>query len=84
MGVLTDLKACGVQDIRITCIDNLYGFTDTVRTVFPQSFIQSRMVYQIRNFCKQVVYEDKKEFTADMKISIMRLIKRLQPLNLTI
>ena len=37
MGVLTDLKVRGVQDILITCIDNLNGFTDTIRTVFPQS-----------------------------------------------
>lgn len=30
MGVLTDLKARGVQDILITCTDNLNGFTDTI------------------------------------------------------
>ena len=55
IGVLTDLKARGVQDILITYADNLNGFTDTIRTVFP------------RNSCKYVVYKDKKEFTADMK-----------------
>ena len=37
IGVLTDLKARGVQDILITYADNLNGFTDTIRTVFPQS-----------------------------------------------
>ena len=42
MGVLTDLKARGVQDILITCTDNLNGFTDTIRTVFPQSIIWKR------------------------------------------
>ena len=42
MGVLTDLKARGVQDILITCTDNLNGFTDTIRTVFPQSFVCHR------------------------------------------
>ena len=75
MGVLTDLKARGVQDILITCTDNLNGFTDTIRTVFPQASTQICVVHQIRNSCKYVVYKDKKEFTADMKISIMRLIK---------
>lgn len=34
MGILTDLKARGVQDILITYTDNLNGFTDTIRTVF--------------------------------------------------
>nr|WP_302024702.1 transposase [uncultured Prevotella sp.] len=37
IGVLTDLKARGVQDILITCTNNLNGFTDTIRTIFPQS-----------------------------------------------
>ena len=67
MGVLTDLKARGVQDILITCTDNLNGFTDTIRTVFPLSSTQICVVHQIRNSCKYVVYKDKKEFTADMK-----------------
>ena len=67
IGVLPDLKARGVQDILITCTDNLNGFTDTIRTVFPQSSTQICVVHQIRNSCKYVVYKDKKEFTADMK-----------------
>ena len=67
MGVLTDLKARGVQDILITCTDNLNGFTDTIRTVSPKSSTQICVVHQIRNSCKYVVYKDKKEFTADMK-----------------
>ena len=67
MGVLTDLKARGVQDILITCTDNLNGVTDAIRSVFPQSYTQICVVHQIRNSCKYVVYKDKKEFTADMK-----------------
>ena len=67
MGVLTDVEVRGVQDILITCIDNLNGFTDTIRTVFPQSSTQIYVVHQIRNSCKYVVYKDKKESTADMK-----------------
>ena len=60
MGVLTDLKARGVQDILITCTDNLNGFTDTIRTVFPRSSTQICVVHQITNSCKYVVYKDKK------------------------
>lgn len=60
MGVLTDLKARGVQDILITCTDNLNGFTDTIRTVFPQSSTQICVVHQIRNSCKYVVYKGQK------------------------
>lgn len=67
MTVLTDIKARGVQDILITATDNLNGFTDTIRTVFPQSTKQICVVHQIRNASKYVVWKDKKEFAKDMR-----------------
>ena len=83
MGILTDLKARGVQDILITCTDNLNGFTDTIRTVFPRSSTQICVVHQITNSCKYVVYKDKKEFTADMKNIYNAPTGTLQLRNLT-
>lgn len=68
MSVLTDLKARGVVDILITATDNLNGFTDTIRNVFPESRTQICVVHQIRNACRYVVWKDRKEFTADMKL----------------
>src|SRR6478609_6335521 len=67
MGVLTDLKARGIKDILITATDNLNGFTQTIRSVFPESQTQICVVHQIRNSCKYVVYKDRQQFTADMK-----------------
>jgi transposase-like protein len=67
MSVLTDLKARGVEDILITCTDNLNGFTDTIRSVFPEAATQICVVHQIRNSCRYVTYKDLKEFTADLK-----------------
>lgn len=67
MHVLTDMKARGVQDILITATDNLNGFTQTIKAVFPNATTQICVVHQIRNACKFVVWKDKKEFTADMK-----------------
>ena len=67
MSVLTDLKARGVNDILITATDNLNGFTDTIRAIFPQSSTQICVVHQIRNACKYVVWKDRKEFSSDMK-----------------
>ena len=66
-GVLTDLKARGVEDILITVTDNLSGFTDTIKNVFPESTTQICVVHQIRNSCRYVVWKEKKEFSADMK-----------------
>jgi putative transposase len=67
MSVLTDLRARGVDDILITATDNLNGFTDTIRNVFPESKTQICVVHQIRNASRYVVWKDKKEFTRDMK-----------------
>lgn len=67
MGILTDLKARGVEDMLITATDNLNGFTNTIRTVFPESSTQICVVHQIRNACRYVVWKDKKAFTVDMK-----------------
>lgn len=67
MSVLTDIKARGVEDLLITATDNLNGFTDTIRTVFPESKTQICVVHQIRNACRYVVWKDKKAFTKDMK-----------------
>lgn len=67
LGVLTDLKSRGLQDILITATDNLNGFTTTIRTVFPESSTQICVVHQIRNSMRYVVWKDRKEFTLDMK-----------------
>ena len=67
MSVLTDLKARGVEDILIACTDNLKGFTEAIRGVFPDTITQLCMVHQIRNSCKYVVWKDRKPFCADLK-----------------
>ena len=64
MSVLTDLKARGVNDILITVTDNLNGFTDTVKAVFPQSTTQICVVHQIRNSCRYAVWKDVRAFTS--------------------
>ena len=67
MGVLTDLKARGVENILVTVTDNLNGFTETIKSVFPSSTTQICVVHQIRNSCRYVVWKEKKEFTSDLK-----------------
>jgi transposase-like protein len=67
MNVLTEIKARGVEDILVTATDNLKGFTEAIRSVFPLSTKQICIVHQIRNACRFVVWKDRKPFTADMK-----------------
>jgi len=67
MSVLTDLKARGVEDILIASTDNLAGFTDAIKSVFPLAVTQLCVVHQVRNSLRYVVWKEKKEFTVDMK-----------------
>ena len=67
VGVLTDIKARGVEDILITCTDHLNGFTQGIRSVFPHAVTQVCVVHQIRKSSRYVVWKDKKAFTQDMK-----------------
>lgn len=67
LSVLTDLKARGVQDVLIACTDNLKGFTEAIKAVFPQAVTQLCIVHQIRNSCRFVVWKDRKAFCADLK-----------------
>ena len=68
MSVLTELKARGVEDILIACTDNLKGFTQAIKAVFPEAVTQLCIVHQIRNSCKFVVFKDRKEFCEDLKM----------------
>ena len=67
VGVLTDMKARGLEDILITCTDNLNGFTQGIKSIFPQATTQICVVHQIRNSSRYVVWKDKKAFTQDLK-----------------
>jgi transposase-like protein len=67
LSVLTDLKARGVEDILITATDNLSGFTQTIKNVFPFCQTQVCVVHQIRNSSRYVVWKDKKQFAKDLK-----------------
>ena len=68
LGVITDLKQRGVDDILIACIDNLKGFDQAIGTIFPHTEIQSCIVHQIRNSIKYVASKDQKIFMSDLKL----------------
>lgn len=67
MSVLTNLKSRGVQDILISSTDNLKGFTEAIKAVFPQTKTQICIVHQLRNSLKFVVWKDKKAVALSLK-----------------
>jgi len=67
MGVLTEIKNRGVQDILIACMDGLTGFPEAVRSVYPNTRVQLCIVHMIRNSTKFVSYKDLKKVCDDLK-----------------
>jgi putative transposase len=65
--VVTDLRNRGVRDILIACCDGLTGLPDAIRSVFPDTVVQTCVVHVIRNACKFVSYGDRKKVCAGMR-----------------
>lgn len=67
LGVMTELKNRGVQDILIAAVDGLVGFPDAIAAVFPETEVQFCIVHMVRNSTKFVSWKDRKELCADLK-----------------
>jgi len=66
--VLSDLQNRGLQDILIASIDNLKGFSEAIKSIYPKAEVQSCIVHQIRNSLKYVASKNQKEFLTDLKL----------------
>ena len=67
MGVLTNLKSRGLEDILVTSTDNLKGFVEAIKSVYPAARTQVCIVHQLRNSLKFVVWKDKKQAAAALR-----------------
>ena len=67
LAVLNDLHQRGVKDVLICCVDGLAGFPEAIEAVFPEAWVQTCIVHQIRNSMRYVTYKDKKRVAADLK-----------------
>jgi len=65
--VLSDLRARGVKDILIACVDGLKGFPEAIETIFPKTMVQLCVVHQIRTSLRYLASKYHKEFVADLK-----------------
>jgi transposase-like protein len=65
--VLNEIRHRGTEDILIARMDELSGFPEAVRAVFPGSRVQKCIVHIARNSVKFVSYKDLKAVCADLK-----------------
>jgi putative transposase len=67
LAVLNDLQRRGVGDILICCVDGLSGFPEAIEAVFPQAWVQTCVVHQIRSSLRYVNYRDRKRVAAALR-----------------
>jgi len=67
LGVMTEIKNRGVQDIFIACVDGLKGFPEAIEAVFPQTQVQLCIVHMIRHSLRYVSWKNRKDIAADLK-----------------
>ncbi len=67
LGILTELKTRGVQDVFIACVDGLTGMDEAIQTAFPKTWVQLCIVHMVRNSLKFVSYKHRKEMAGDLK-----------------
>jgi putative transposase len=67
LAVLNDLHHRGVEDVLVACVDGLAGFPEAIEAVFPQAWVQTCIVHQIRNSMRFVAYQDRRRVAAELK-----------------
>jgi len=68
LSIITELKARGVKDIFIACVDGLKGFPEAIETIFPKTQVQLCLVHLVRFSLAYVSYKDRKAVVTDLKL----------------
>lgn len=67
LGVMTELKNRGVEDILIACVDGLKGFPDAIEAVYPKTQVQLCIIHMVRHSLKYVGWKERKAVAADLR-----------------
>ena len=67
LGIVTELKQRGVDDILICCCDGLKGLPEAVEAVYGKAIVQTCIVHLIRHSLRFVAYKNKKKVAAALK-----------------
>jgi putative transposase len=67
LAVLNDINQRGVRDVLICCVDGLEGFPEAIEAVFPEAWVQTCVIHQIRSGMRYVSYQDRKKVAAALR-----------------
>src|SRR4051812_938284 len=68
LAVLNDLHQRGVSDVLIACVDGLSGFPEAIEAIFPQAWVQTCVVHQVRASLRYVTYSERKKVAAALRL----------------
>jgi putative transposase len=74
--VMNELKNCGVADILIAVVDGLKGFSEAINAAFPETVVQTCIVYLLRNSMSFASWKDRKP-----NAQALRAVYRAEPLR---
>jgi len=67
LGVATELRNRGLNDIFICCVDGLSGFGPALEAVYPNCRIQRCIVHQLRNSLRFVGWKERKAVASQLR-----------------
>jgi putative transposase len=67
LAVVNELQRRGVRDVLIACVDGLSGLPEAIGAVFPQAWVQTCIVHQIRASLRYVNYRDRRTVAKDLR-----------------
>ena len=65
--VMNELRGRGLRDILIAVIDGLKGFPEAIRSVFPETQVQTCIVHMMRHGLNLCSWKDRRRMARDMK-----------------
>ena len=67
LGVLTELKNRGVQDVMIVCCDGLAGLPEAIAATWPRADVQTCVVHLVRNTLRYTARQHWAKITPDIR-----------------
>jgi putative transposase len=67
LGVLSELKSRGLQDVLIAAVDGLKGFPEAIAAVYPKTEVQQCIVHMVRSSLRYVSWKHHKALARDLR-----------------
>jgi transposase-like protein len=67
LGVLSELKNRGVEDVLIVCCDGLVGLPEAISAIWPRADVQTCVVHLVRNTLRYTARQNWAKVTTDLR-----------------